>query len=82
VVIPASTQSAESIHQEVGINMALYWQFCLYAAYVGCKEALTKFKEHLDYRDLGKYIFDEKEFNKTINYAAFLDRIKKYGLED
>ncbi len=82
VVIPTGNQASERAHNEVGINLAIYWPFCLYAAFVGVREALDQFKQGLDYETLGKYNFDEHAFNQVINFDDFVKRVEKYGMKD
>jgi 2-methylisocitrate lyase-like PEP mutase family enzyme len=63
---------------ELGIKLSIYWPAMSYAALVGCKEVCEQFKRNGDYRDMGKYRFDETEFNKYIPFPEFLDRAKTY----
>lgn len=61
-----------------GINISLYWPMLLYTSMVACREACELFKKTQDYDQLGKYVFNEPEFNKYTPFAEFLDRADKY----
>mgnify|MGYP000878049840 CR=1 FL=1 len=61
-----------------GINLSLYWPMLLYTAFTACKEACDMFLQTKDYSKLGKYVFNEPEFNKYIPFDAFLSRVDQY----
>lgn len=70
-----------ALQSEIGVNMVIYWQFMVWAAYVGCYEAAKMFMENKDYSSCGKYVYYEAEFNKYIHAEEFFEKIKKYGAE-
>jgi 2-methylisocitrate lyase-like PEP mutase family enzyme len=78
VVITNAGDNSLELESKAGVNISLYWPMLLYAAFVACKETCELFKETRDYTKLGKYQFNELEFNKYIPFKEFLERADKY----
>lgn len=81
VIQPARTMDSLALQTEIGVDMVIYWQFMIWAAYVGCSEAAKLFAQNRDYSSLGKYVYHEAEFNKMIQADEFFERVRKFGAE-
>ena len=66
--------------ESAGVDIVLYYGFCLYAAYHGVKSALAQFRDGRDFNKIPHVVGSIDEFEKFIGYGDFAARAKKYGL--
>ena len=67
--------------QEAGLSIVIYYGFCLYAAYHGMEQALSKFQKNGNWNKIAEVTKSIEPFDELVSAADFEKRAGKYGLE-
>ena len=67
--------------EAAGLAIAIYYGFCLYAAYHGVSAALAKLKEKGDWNKIVEITDSIEPFDELISVDDFENRANKFGLE-
>jgi 2-methylisocitrate lyase-like PEP mutase family enzyme len=80
-VMMVNTPSFSVADEEAaGIDIVVYYGFCLFAATHGIKNALKQFKRSGSADKTSEFLEDAAAFEEMMDYKAFSDRAKKYGV--